>query len=87
MKIDYSHKFIKDFKKAPRKIQIAFRERLKLFLEDKPHPLLNNHPLSGKYKGHRSINVTGNWRAIFRELDVGQTVYFDALGTHSQLYR
>jgi addiction module RelE/StbE family toxin len=87
VQIDYSHKFIREFKKAPRKIQMAFRERLKLFLGDKFHPLLNNHPLKGKYKNCRSINVTGDWRAVFRELDSGKIVYFDALGTHNQLYK
>ena len=87
MQIDYSPRFIKDLKKAPRKIQIAFRDRLKLFVEDKFHPLLNNHPLKGKYKGYRSINVTGDWRAVFRELNSGKLVYFDVLGTHGQLYR
>ncbi len=87
MKIDYSHKFIREFKKTPRKIQIAFRNRLKIFLHDKFHPLLNNHSLTGKYQNYRSINITGDWRAIFRELNSGKLIYFEALGTHSQLYK
>ena len=45
---------------------------------------LNNHILSGKWSGYRSINITGDWRAIFRETETG--VYFIVLGTHSQLY-
>jgi addiction module RelE/StbE family toxin len=87
MGIDYSARFIKAFKKAPRKIQIAFRNRLELFTKDKFHPLLNNHPLSGRYKNYRSINITGDWRAIFREFDSGRRIYFDIIGTHSELYR
>ena len=66
-RIEYSGKFLKDLKKAPRKIKIVFRDRLELFVADKFHPTLNNHSLSGGYKGYRSIYVTGDWRAIFRE--------------------
>lgn len=94
MRIDYSKKFIKGLKKSPRKIRIAFRDRLKIFLKDRSDPLLNNHVLSGRYKGYRSINVTGDlpvrqagWRAIFRELNHGKIIYFDLIGTHSQLYK
>jgi len=43
--------------------------------------------LTGKYKGFRSINITGDWRAVFRELKSGEIVYFDLLGTHSKLYK
>jgi addiction module RelE/StbE family toxin len=86
-KFDYSKSYIKALRKSPKNIKIAFRSRLALYLKDKYHPLLNNHALAGKYQGHRSINVTGDWRAIFREFDNGNTVYFDEIGTHSQLYR
>ncbi len=85
MKVAFSKTFVKRFKKAPKKVQRAFRKRLELFLDNPYHPILNNHPLVGELKGYRSINVTGDWRAIFRVLDDG-VVYFDTLGTHSQLY-
>lgn len=49
-------------------------------------PMLRNHSLSGKYKGCRSINVSGDWRAIFREYKGGAVIYFEMLGTHSELY-
>jgi addiction module RelE/StbE family toxin len=47
---------------------------------------LNNHALVGKYKGYRSINVTGDFRSIYwlQKSDVG---IFVAIGMHSQLYR
>lgn len=83
---DFSRQFEKAFKKAPYKIQVAFRDRFKIFVKDKFHPLLNNHSLIGKFKGCRSINVTGDWRAIFKEFDSGNLVYFEVIGTHSQLY-
>jgi len=86
MKVVFSRTFVKQLKKAPPKIRTAFRRRLEIFLDDPFHPVLHNHALTGRLKGYRSINVTGDWRAIFRVLDDG-SVYFDTLGTHSQLYR
>jgi len=86
-RVEYSKRFVKDFKKAPVKIKIAFRNRLELFLVDKYHPILNNHSLVGKYKDYRSINVTGDWRAMFREFEGGKVIFFDTIETHSQLYK
>jgi addiction module RelE/StbE family toxin len=86
MQIEYSKKFIKEFKKCPAEIRENFKLRLKIFIDNQHHPLLNNHPLHGELKGCHSINITGDWRAIFEELDEGRIVYFVAIGTHSQLY-
>ena len=88
-RIDYSKKFLKQLKKAPLKIQIAFRDRFAIFLADPFDPILDNHSLTGNYLGKRSINITGDWRAIYSETtdeagDTGLEVYL--LGTHSQLY-
>ena len=89
-RIDYSKKFLKQLKKCPLEIKIAFRKRFELFLNEPFHPQLNNHVLSGKYSGYRSINVTGDWRAIFsqhEENDDGIVTIFEVIGTHSQLYK
>lgn len=34
MQIEYSRRFVKELRKAPRKIQIAFRDRLVIFIEN-----------------------------------------------------
>lgn len=86
MKLEYSRAFVKQLKKAPGKIQKAVRQRLEIFLFDKYNPILNNHALEGKYRNFRSINISGDWRAVYRETGVG-TVYFETLGTHRQLYK
>lgn len=86
MQIDYSNRFIKLLKKAPLKIQLALRKRLEIFTKDKFAPVLRNHPLTGNYANCRSINITGDWRAIFKEIDKDH-VYFIELGTHNQLYK
>ncbi|MFH1192085.1 MAG: type II toxin-antitoxin system mRNA interferase toxin, RelE/StbE family [bacterium] len=86
MQIEYSKKFIKEFKKCPAKIKITFKDRLEIFISNKYEPILNNHGLSGKLKDYRSININSDWRAIFREIAEETMVYFEAIGTHSKLY-
>lgn len=84
MEIEYSPGLVKQYKKAPKKVQEAFKQRLLLFAKKSDHTLLHNHALKGRYGRYRSINVTGDWRAIYEE--IGKVAYFVALGTHSQLY-
>ena len=89
MNIRLAKKFAKQYSKAPQKIKKAFNNRLEIFKEQPFHPLLNNHSLIGKYLYHRSINVTGDWRAIYSEKleKDGKVAIFFALGTHSRLYK
>lgn len=87
MKIEYSRRFIKELGRAPRKIQVAFRDRPVLFLENKFNPVLNNHSLGGKIKDYRSININGDWRVVYEELEDGSVIFFVMIGTHSQLYK
>ncbi|OGK12103.1 hypothetical protein A3C98_04020 [Candidatus Roizmanbacteria bacterium RIFCSPHIGHO2_02_FULL_37_15] len=89
IRIDYSAKFLKQLKKSSLSIKIAFRKRLALFIQDQFHPQLNHHSLIGNLKGYKSINITGDWRAIFseyKELE-RKVVVFEMLGTHSELYK
>ena len=86
MKIRFHHYFLKRYKKIPPKIRRQFEKRLFIFEKDPFHPSLNNHPLKGNRKGQWSINITGDWRAIyvFKNKD---TVVFIDIDTHSNLYR
>ncbi|MDO8497293.1 MAG: type II toxin-antitoxin system mRNA interferase toxin, RelE/StbE family [bacterium] len=88
-RIDLSKTFIKQLKKAPIEIRLQFRKRFELFLNN-PHTLsLRNHSLKGKHIGLRSINITGDWRALYSERmeKDKMIVIFELLGTHSQLYK
>lgn len=87
MQIKYAKKFIKMHAKAPAKIQKAFCKRLKIFKKDSYNAILNNHWLSGEYKGLKSINITGDWRVIFKEYEKDDLVIFMLFGMHSQLYK
>ncbi|MFA5714584.1 MAG: type II toxin-antitoxin system mRNA interferase toxin, RelE/StbE family [Candidatus Paceibacterota bacterium] len=86
MQIEYSKKFIKEFKKCPLNIKKSFVSKLKILINNKFDITLNNHSLSGKLKNYRSININADWRAVFQEINSGKIIYFVAIGTHSQLY-
>ena len=89
-KIDYSKRFLKQLEKAPIKIKLTFQKKLTFFTQDPFYPQLNNHALGGKLQGYRSINITGDWRAIYSETinESGETlILFAMIGTHSQLYK
>jgi len=76
--------FDKDYRKLPEKLRKQFKARRNLFLTNQFHPLLNNHELHGKYDGCNSINVTGDYRAIyFMKNDIA---VFIRVGTHSELF-
>ncbi len=84
MEIRFHKNFKKRFKKVPLKIQEQFYERLDIFLQDKFDKTLNNHLVDKAYPSCSSINVTGDYRAIFE--DQGGVVVFITIGTHSDLY-
>ena len=86
MQIQYSKKFIKEFKKCPENIKTNFKKRLVIFINDPYNSILNNHSLVGELKNYRSINISGDWRAIFEEITEDHIAYFVTIGTHSQLY-
>lgn len=60
-------------------------ERIRLFQKNSFHPLLDNHALHHPYEGCRSINITGDLRAIFREIPPN-FIHFIITGTHAELY-
>jgi len=84
MKVELHRLFLKKFKRLPKKIRLQFIERKNLFIENPQHQLLNNHSVEKRFPGCRSINVTGDYRAIFEEQVGG--VLFVNIGTHSELY-
>jgi len=73
------------FKKQPAWLEDKFEERIRLFQKDMFEPILNNHSLEGEWLGCRSINITGDIRAVFEELSTNH-IQFLAIGTHSELY-
>lgn len=88
LRIEYSALFNKQFKDAPLEVKVAFKEARELFSDNPNHPNLRNHALKEKYAGFKSIDVTDDWRALFkiRKSKLKIIITFHVLGTHSELY-
>ncbi len=85
MRVLFHKNFKKQYKKL-RALQKKIDERLVLFIRDPFDAILNNHALGGQYEGCRSINITGDYRGLYRLID-NDIAYFTAIDTHSNLYR
>lgn len=85
MKIRFHRHFDKQYQKLKKSEQEKARERLILFLENPFNPVLNNHPLKGKFLDYRSINITGDLRAIYKMVGENEAI-FVAIDIHSHLY-
>jgi addiction module RelE/StbE family toxin len=84
MTIAYSKNFIKQAKKLHLEARKKLLERIAIFSDNPLHPLLRNHQLKGKHKEYRSIDITGDIRALYMQKE--NEAIFDTVGTHSQLY-
>ena len=82
--------FYRNFERSYIALRPAEKEkcdmRLAVFSIDPFDPMLNNHPLRGTYAGYRSINIAGDLRAIYRQIDP-DVYFFVAIGPHKKLYR
>ncbi len=84
MKVKLHKDFEKKYQKLRENEKKKFKERRDLFLQNEFDPILNNHSLKGKYLGCRSINITGDLRAVYKSL--GENVIFVTIDSHSNLY-
>ena len=87
MIIRFHRNFEKQIKKLTSNGQTKLKEKIIIFMADEFNPILNNHPLKGKYKGYRSINIAGDLRAVYKRDPNNNYIIFIALGSHSKLYR
>lgn len=87
-RIEFSTRFDKKLRRLPSEIISTFRETLELFLENPNQKTLRRHSLKDEYTGYESIDVTSDYRAIFKEIKAGRqiTIKFYTIGTHEELY-
>lgn len=81
MKIYYSSKFAKEYKKLPTKIKVAAEKKEKIFRLDPFDARLKTHKLSGKLKDYYSFSIDFKHRIIF-EFAPEDTIWFHSVGTH-----
>lgn len=88
MNLKYKKNFKKSYKKLDNKIKLKVNDKIKLFSKNPFLEELNNHALKWKLLWKRSINITGDFRAIFKEISEGkyEFVEFIEIWTHSKLY-
>lgn len=88
MTVVYDFDFLKKLKKVDVRIRKSFKEKILLFSKNPVETELNNHELKKEYKGYRSIDITADYRALYKERKIGDeiVVYFEILGTHDELY-
>ena len=84
MTVRFHKNFEKKYRQLTKPQKSKFQERVITFQQDEFNPILNNHALIGKYQSYRSINITGDLRALYKkERDI---IIFVALDSHSNLY-
>lgn len=81
----FSKKFKKQYAKLPAKVRRQFDLRYELWCEDPANPVLRVHRLKGKLANFYSMDVTGDVRAIYEDID-GTLYLYAMIGSHSELY-
>ncbi len=85
MRVVYSKKFAKQYKKLPKKLQRQTKVRISLWQENQKNSLLRQRRLAGELAHLYSINITGDIRVLYEV--IGNEIYiFQLIGSHSQLY-
>jgi addiction module RelE/StbE family toxin len=84
--IKFTKQFIKQFKHLKPTQQQRFYDRLTLFEHNHHASILRNHALKGKYLGFRSIDISGDLRALYT-VKADTIIIFGFIGSHAQLYR
>lgn len=85
MRLIFARQFDKMYRRLPKSLQGRCDDRLLLFGKEPFHILLNNHALHDPYAGCRSINITGDYRAIYYH-ENPDIVRFIAIDTHHNLF-
>lgn len=85
MKIYYSSKFEKEYKKLPKKIKIVAEKKENSFRKNPFHPQLETHKLTGKLQGYWAFSIDHQYRIIF-EFASQDIIWFHSVGTH-EIYR
>lgn len=64
-RVEYEKNFLRQFAKLTAKAQLQARARIAEFIVEENVERLRDHALSGDFLGYRSINITGDVRALY----------------------
>jgi addiction module RelE/StbE family toxin len=82
MKIIYSSKFEREYKKLPNNVKNAAEEKEKIFRKNPFDKRLETHKLHGKLKDFWSFSINYGYRIIFEITKDKRTAYFHSVGNH-----
>lgn len=85
MIIETTKNFDKQYVKLNEKTKALFKNRITIFKDNPFDSRLRNHALKGRYLGYRSIDITGDVRALYT-VKGNIIIIFGFIGSHSQLY-
>ncbi len=85
MKIYYSTKFGREYKRLPLHIKKPAEEKEKIFRINPSDPKLNIHKLKGRLNGYWAFWIDQKYRVIF-EYAKKDVIWFHSIGDHS-IYR
>jgi mRNA-degrading endonuclease YafQ of YafQ-DinJ toxin-antitoxin module len=88
IKIAYSPAFVRAYKKQIKNqiaLQLLFRERVALFIEDPYHTQLRTHKLKGILKDFYSFSINYDLRVIFYFASDNEVI-FENIGNHDEVY-
>ena len=88
MKIHYTTRFKKDYKRIKRqqKDPAKLERVVKLLLSGQPlDDKYRDHPLAGNWKNHRDCHLEPDWLLIYR-IDAGD-LYLERTGSHAELFK
>lgn len=80
MRIYFSSKFGREYKKLPREVKESAEEE-ELFRINPFNQTLRTHKLTGKLKDYWSFSINSKYRIIF-EFVKEDTVWFHSVGSH-----
>lgn len=85
MIIETTKNFDKQYSKLNEKTKALFKNRITIFKDNPFDSRLRNHALKGRYLGYRSIDITGDVRALYT-VKGNIIIIFGFIGSHGQLY-
>lgn len=82
MKIIYSSKFLREYKKLPGDIKDIAEEQEIIFRRNPFNQKLKTHKLKGRLNGFFSFSIGYKYRVIFDFSKDKNTAYFHSVGNH-----
>ena len=82
MRIYYSSKFEREYKKLPKETKKLAEEKEAMFRKNPFDPKLNTHKLHGRLKEYWVFSVSDKYRIIF-EFAEKDLIWFHSIGDHS----